>query len=531
MVPQVFSRQNCETLVETAEKTKGGARQQTIAVIIQLMQQHELFTDDELPEAARFHGLRTVLAKAQKLREDESTTSSGAISSLLSLFASLHHKPLALMDWQTRGRMRIDPSFYRSAVVCTLKPPTARQLEDTSTFSQSASDTGESSAGAAEPQWDTPVESVAMLLEARFERPLIEFCMLRADGDSTRACDMLTEQKYGIEDVPPVQQLMSEVTQFRRQQKLKDQMKETFAYQAQGEVAVRLIIWKAQMMSDERLCALNKKIIWIESEQKAERMKKEYLQLTVDKCAGLKALENMSTNDPYVKVILKQPDGTIQEFKTAVKDGQLNPEYNETFEFEMTEQMCCPGVHEATLTFEVWHDGTDSFLSDDMSAQIAYPLSEFLAAPTAETLLCAFLGGTVTLLGNRSEVGEFGTLTYSAKRAPVVEAASEAEDAVNQTLLDTTNLLSTSEPLCQLAPYFEVATLIKAETSQIAVGLIDSQGVVVVCVDSRGCLCCDSTAADCHTFEKLEMSWKDSTVIGFGIEHDRRGQATGIVHM
>ena len=72
-------------------------------------------------------------------------------------------------------------------------------------------------------------------------------------------------------------------------------------------------------------------------------MKKEYLCVTVDKCAGLKDLETVSTSDPFVKVILKQPNSIIQEFKTAMKDGELNPEYKETFEFEMTEAMRTAG--------------------------------------------------------------------------------------------------------------------------------------------------------------------------------------------
>ena len=41
------------------------------------------------------------------------------------------------------------------------------------------------------------------------------------------------------------------------------------------------------------------------AEQRAVRMKKEYLCVTVDKCAGLKDLETVSTSDPFVKVILK----------------------------------------------------------------------------------------------------------------------------------------------------------------------------------------------------------------------------------
>ena len=42
----------------------------------------------------------------------------------------------------------------------------------------------------------------------------------------------------------------------------------------------------------------------------------------------------MSTSDPYVKVLLRQVDGSSSEFKTKYIDGSLDPVYNESFEFE-----------------------------------------------------------------------------------------------------------------------------------------------------------------------------------------------------
>ena len=114
------------------------------------------------------------------------------------------------------------------------------------------------------------------------------------------------------------------------------------------------------------------------AEQGPEMIEKEYLCVTVDKCAGLKGLETVSTNDPFVKVILKQPNGTIQEFKTAVMDGELNPEYKETFEFEMCPAMRTAGALEATLVFEIWSGDN---VSDGMMGQISYQLSELNVAP------------------------------------------------------------------------------------------------------------------------------------------------------
>ena len=83
----------------------------------------------------------------------------------------------------------------------------------------------------------------------------------------------------------------------------------------------------------------------------------ENLVVTVSKCTGLKNLELVSTSDPFVKVILKQADGTEQEFRTAMVDGDLNPKYKETFKFETNAAMFDAGcIHEATLIFEVWDD-------------------------------------------------------------------------------------------------------------------------------------------------------------------------------
>ena len=61
---------------------------------------------------------------------------------------------------------------------------------------------------------------------------------------------------------------------------------------------------------------------------------KEFYTVTVVKCSNLKDLETMSTSDPYVKLMLQPPGvqppgGAVQEFKTAFKDGELNPEYGE----------------------------------------------------------------------------------------------------------------------------------------------------------------------------------------------------------
>ena len=142
------------------------------------------------------------------------------------------------------------------------------------------------------------------------------------------------------------------------------------------------------------------------SETQIDDPNKEYLRITVDKCAELKNIEIVSTSDPFVKLILKQPDGTIQEFKTAVKDGELNPLYKETFEFEMNPAMRTAGVHEATLMFEVWDKNN---VSDDMIGQISYRLSELNAAPDPDG--AQPITRVDNLKGGKDEIGNFGQLT------------------------------------------------------------------------------------------------------------------------
>ena len=132
--------------------------------------------------------------------------------------------------------------------------------------------------------------------------------------------------------------------------------------------------------------------------------KKEVMTVKVVSCANLMDLESMSTSDPYVKLMLKQPNGIIQEFKTAVKDGELNPKYNETFKFNINPAMRTVGMHEATFTFQVWDDNS---MSDDLMGQIVFPLSQFALTPK---------GDTVTLLGEKLKAGKYGTLTYIAGR-------------------------------------------------------------------------------------------------------------------
>ena len=143
-----------------------------------------------------------------------------------------------------------------------------------------------------------------------------------------------------------------------------------------------------------------------EEEKAAARMKREFLCIIVDSCAGLKDLETVSVSDPFVKVILKLADGTIQEFKTEVKDGDLNPEFKETFEFEMTEEMRTAGEDEATLTFEVWDENN---VVDDMMGMITYKLSELGVAPDPEN---PQVTTRTDALKGLEEDEYYGTLTF-----------------------------------------------------------------------------------------------------------------------
>ena len=172
----------------------------------------------------------------------------------------------------------------------------------------------------------------------------------------------------------------------------------------QGEGNVLAEALRLSRKAITRTDALKGEAVGETAEQRGERMKKEYLYVTVDKCAGLKNLETFGTSDPFVKVILKQPNRTIQEFKTAVKSNEMNPEFKETFEFEMNETMRTAGVHEATLSFEVWDD---NIMSDDMMGKISYQLRELSVAPDSDGAQA--ITRTGALEGEGSD--DYGTLT------------------------------------------------------------------------------------------------------------------------
>ena len=54
--------------------------------------------------------------------------------------------------------------------------------------------------------------------------------------------------------------------------------------------------------------------------------------------------------DPYVKVIISHYDTKVHKFKTSVKNKTLAPVYNETFSFQISEEM---SVDNITLSFFV----------------------------------------------------------------------------------------------------------------------------------------------------------------------------------
>ena len=121
----------------------------------------------------------------------------------------------------------------------------------------------------------------------------------------------------------------------------------------------------------------------LERFEQSSDLQKKFLHVKVESCAWLKDLETVSTSDPYVKVILKDTNHEgilrMQTKQTEVKNNNLNPEYNEQFEFEV-----CQGDAKATLKFEVWDD---NIMAHGLMGQREYQLdrlTEDLLSPSSK---------------------------------------------------------------------------------------------------------------------------------------------------
>ena len=159
----------------------------------------------------------------------------------------------------------------------------------------------------------------------------------------------------------------------------------------------------------------------IEAEEAAQRrFKAEELmrqtELLVVKVFSCRDLKNMDEDGlggclSFVKVMLKQPNGQIQEFKTTVRDDTLDPVFNETFEFKSNaaQRKAWPLLakrqedHEATLIFQVWDRDLDA---NDLMGTASIGLSQLLQHNRKHKKEC-----TLDLFLNK---GVAGTITFAA---------------------------------------------------------------------------------------------------------------------
>ena len=78
--------------------------------------------------------------------------------------------------------------------------------------------------------------------------------------------------------------------------------------------------------------------------------KHKKLCVEIIKCVGLKALDPNGYSDPYVKVYLLPDPHKKTKRKTAVKKKTLNPEFNEEFQYEISQKE----LAKKTLYISVW---------------------------------------------------------------------------------------------------------------------------------------------------------------------------------
>ena len=213
IVPLVYNEATCEVLTKAAETTTGQARQQLLAILSQMMMRRGLF--GQAPKLERFQGLRTVLAKAQKVYDDTKPNSSGPISALLSLFACLDHPTLDTTTWEHKGRIRFLPAFTRTSTVACLKPPTVAELADLYAEMDIQVDVPAEEEASKEPvvlAWPAASDQVEMIMGiAGYERAHVEYCLIESEGSPDATCEMLMEGEY-IAEMPDEQELIKQVT-------------------------------------------------------------------------------------------------------------------------------------------------------------------------------------------------------------------------------------------------------------------------------------------------------------------------------
>ena len=142
----------------------------------------------------------------------------------------------------------------------------------------------------------------------------------------------------------------------------------------------------------------------------ALRKQKMWLTLTIERASNLVDIEEMlgtGVSDPYVVSKCKKADGTEahvdggKEPKTSVKDGNLNPEYGESFTYEIDALQLKQGEEESKMEIEVWDSNNTS---DSSMGRCMVPLSRW-----AEGIKNASL----ELVKTDSTAGACGTVTVS----------------------------------------------------------------------------------------------------------------------
>ena len=118
------------------------------------------------------------------------------------------------------------------------------------------------------------------------------------------------------------------------------------------------------------------------------------MEVELIKCEGLKKPQATfgfspvpSSFEPYVKVLLTQPDGTSEEFHTDVKSEDLNPAYGNVFGFCSSAVQWAEGSPvPATLVLEVWNHQNFPGVDDKKLGETSISLVEAMRAEGNQSL-------------------------------------------------------------------------------------------------------------------------------------------------
>merc|ERR1711865_443267 len=96
----------------------------------------------------------------------------------------------------------------------------------------------------------------------------------------------------------------------------------------------------------------------------------------------------------FVKAVLRQSDGAVEEHSTSLQSG-LNPEYGDVFYYKSNAaQFAADSIIEATMVLQVWNKRSAMMGGDQLVGEALLGLTEAAATDKIRTLDVAGIAGT-----------------------------------------------------------------------------------------------------------------------------------------